>query len=182
MRKDAVLRDYREQLARHVGRELDDVTSFDPDPFAVRAGNADQPRKVRLGNAEKLRFLSSHDVRPIGSRLRDTRQNADVAGRVWSDRALMQGLKPCRRLQIRSLAPALPGAGHAANQYRQSIRRPKPGEMMAQHRRKAAFRTMQHALAAAALRDGVTTARHQPGAKTAGAPVDSDKSSRPSTG
>jgi hypothetical protein len=93
------------------------MAALDPDPFAVRAGNADQPGEVRLSHAEELRLFPAHHVGPIGPRLGDTGQDADVAGRIDADSAFMQRLKTRRRLQIGSFNPALPRAGHATDQH-----------------------------------------------------------------
>ena len=176
MGEDAVLRDHREQLAGHVGRELDDAAFFDPDPFAVGAGDADETGEVGFGHAQELRFLPAHDVGPVGPRLGDAGQDADVAGRIDPDGALVQGIEPRRCPEIRRFGPALACARHAADQDRNSLRRAEPGEVIAQHRRKARVgptsRTMQHAFAAAAFRQRLAIGRHQPAAKAAGAPVD----------
>ena len=87
----------------------------------------------------------------------------------------MQRIEPRRRLQIGRLDPALPRARHAAYQDRCCLGSAEPCEMIAQHGRKACAGTMQHALTAATLRQDVALRRHQPAAKTAGAPVDRDK-------
>ena len=130
--------DHREQLAGHVGRELDDAAGVDPDPFAVGAGDADETGEVGFGHAQELGFLPAHDVGPVGSGLGDAGQDADVAGRIDPEGALVQGIEASRCLEIRCFGPALPRARHAADQDRGSRRSAEPGEVIAQHRRKAA--------------------------------------------
>ena len=170
-----MLRHHREQFAGHVGRERDDAAGVDPDPFAVGAGDADEAGEVGLGHAQELGLLPAHDVGPIGPRLGDAGQDADIAGRVDPQGALVQGIEARRYLEVRCFGPALSRTRHAADQDGRARRRAEPRKVIAQHRREAArsgSRTMQHAFAAAAFREGLAAGRYQPAAKAAGTPVD----------
>jgi hypothetical protein len=106
MGKDGVLRDRREQLTGHVGRELDDFAGFDLDPFRVGAGDAYKPREIGLGHAKKLRFFSAHDVGLIDARLSDAGQDADIPARTDTNGALVQRIETRRCLEIGRLGPA----------------------------------------------------------------------------
>ena len=140
------------------------------------AGDADEAAEVGFGHAQELGFLAAHDVGPVGQGLGDAGQDADVAGRIDPDGALVQGIEQRRCLEIRRFGPALPRARHAAIRTGAPAGAPsRGGDRTPRKAVGGGGGTMQHAFAAAAFRQRLAVGRHQPAAKAAGAPVDDDE-------
>src|SRR3954452_10274375 len=176
-RQNRLARHDAEELTGHESGEMRDCAVLDSYPFRMRAGHADQrfTGGIKPERAEQLRLLAAHHVRCFCIALRDTRQDADVAGFAGHARRLLQNSGEWRgRIDIPGLDPAGTRAGHAADEDRQMIGRLDCREMRLQHGGKAGLRGHQHAFIAAALSEHLAGAVDQPEPEAAGAPVHRD--------
>ncbi len=110
MAEDGVACDGVEELAGHEGGEALDPIVGKTNPFAVRAGHADEMAAgaEMRGSAEQLRFLAAHDVRMPSVALGKAREDADVAVDIGNGCGTAGNLgECCRRFDIPGLLPAL---------------------------------------------------------------------------
>lgn len=162
-----------EDFAGHMRREPGQHHPLKPHPFRMRAGHHNRQRGVVARKAQKLGFLAPDDVGMVGIALRHAGQDADVAGRMRdADGARRQIVQGGGAVEIAGLDPALPGAGHAADDGAQPLGGLHRGQMAVEDFAKTRLAGHDHALGTAAFGKHPAGRIDKPGAEDAGAPID----------
>jgi hypothetical protein len=110
-----------EQLTRHDRREPLHAMAGKRNPFAVGSRHADDAAEIwnEGGEAEQLGFLAAHHVLGPAVPLAHARQDACAEARPrhgGGHGSRRKGAEIGRRVEIGRLPPAMPRAGHAADQ------------------------------------------------------------------